>query len=42
MGMSLGFGVGIGHLRRSVPEATGSLLIDSNPILIDSFAIVFS
>lgn len=42
MGMSLGFGVGIGHLRKSVPAASGSLLIDSNPVLIDSFAITFS
>lgn len=41
------FGFGFGHGRKALaggapPASTGDLLVDSFPVLVDSFAIVFS
>lgn len=45
MSICLGFGLGLTHTKGTgavVPPPTGQLLIDGNPILIDTFAIVFA
>lgn len=41
----IGIGIGIGLCVGSgvgAPAATGNLLVDGNPILVDTFPIVFS
>lgn len=46
MSGSLGLGLGLSHLRKNsgviTPPPSGALLVDGNPILVDSFEIVFA
>lgn len=40
--IGIGIGLCIGGAGASGPAPTGNLLVDGNPILVDTFPIVFS